>query len=566
MRKMLRLHLALLVIVYGIVSCKEKTKIPAAEAIADISLKKGDIVACGPPDKEFGAVNFTTSCSEKVRKDFDLGVALLHSFEYDESEKAFAKVIEKEPSCAMAYWGVAMSNYHPLWSPPTAAELEKGARAIAIAQSIPNKSSTEAAFIDAIELFFRNHDKSDHKSRSMAYAKAMEKLYADEPASKEAAIFYALALIATADPADKTFANQKKAGTILTGLYPEGTSHPGIVHYIIHTYDSPELAHLGLDAARKYASIAPSSAHAQHMPSHIFTRLGLWDECINSNYVAASSATCYAQSAKINGHWDEELHALDYLMYGYLQKGDNEMARKQLDYIYSINQVEPINFKVLYSLAASPSRYYLENRMWEEAAALRFHPSGFPWSKYPWQEAIVHFAKAMGSVHTGQLANAKLELKRLQILRDTLFAQNDSYKTNQVDIQIKSADAWIHFKQGRNEEALTLMTQAADMEDRTEKHAVTPGEVLPARELLADMLLAMNQPAKALREYETDLNRRPNRFNAVYGAALAAEKMKDKGKASSYYSQLVAISGSVKSNRPELQTARLYLERMIAMK
>ena len=429
-----------------------------------------------------------------------------------------------------------------------------------MAESLAKKSNSDPGFIHAANLFYKDWNTTDHRSRSLAYANAMEKLHTDNPANKEIAIFYSLALVATADPADKTFVNQKKAGNILSGLYPEGPNHPGIVHYIIHTYDSPELAAMGLSAARKYASIAPSSAHAQHMPSHIFTRLGLWDECISSNLVAAASAKCYAESVGMKGHWDEELHALDYLVYAYLQKGDNNAAKKQLDYLATINEVSPVNFKVLYAFASIPARYTLENRAWKEAAGLQFHPANFPWEKFPWQKAILHFARLLGSVHTGQLDPARAELKKLNTIHDTLMAQKDDYKANQVMIQIRSSEAWILLGEGKNAEALQKMNLAADMEDKTEKHSVTPGEVLPARELLADMLLQLNKPAEALTAYEEDLRKHPNRFNGLYGAATAADRSGDRGKATNYYQQLLAVANAPRSNRPELETARSFLK------
>ena len=516
-------------------SCTENKTASSNQAIDTMNLKRGEIVSCGPPEKEFGSVGFITSCSEKTKKDFNLALAMLHSFEYDEAEKAFAKVIDVEPQCAMAYWGVAMSNYHPLWSPPTQPELEKGAKAIAIAQSLGGKSNIESNYIDAIAQFYKDRSKVDHTTRSLAYTKAMENIYKQYPDNKEAAILYSLALTATADPADKTFANQKKAGGILTALYPEGPNHPGIVHYIIHTYDSPELATLALDAARKYASIAPSSAHAQHMPSHIFTRLGLWDECIKSNIVAASSAKCYAESTGLKGHWDEELHALDYLVYGYLQKGDNVSAKKQWDYVAAMKDVSPVNFKVLYAFAAIPSRYVLENKMWKEAANLQAHPAIYPWEKFPWQKATIHFTRLLGAANSSDMNAARVELKNLNSIYDTLIAQKNSYQANKVQIQVKTGEAWIKFKEGKQDEALQLMNLAADMEDKTEKSPVTPGEVIPARELLGDMLLQMGQTGKALEAYERDLKKHPYRFNGSYGAGQSAEKAGNKEKASFYY-------------------------------
>jgi hypothetical protein len=542
-------------------SCTGKNSIPSSATITDIHLKSGDIVSCGPPDKEFGQVHFQTSCSKEVEKEMDLGLSLLHSFEYDESEKAFARVIDKAPGCAMAYWGVAMSNYHPLWAPPAKDELEKGAKAIAAARSITEKSKRESEYIDAIEAFYKGWDTTDHRTRTLNYSKVMEKLYADYPEDNESAIFYALSLTAAADPTDKTYKNQKKAGEILNALYQKDPNHPGIVHYIIHSFDYPDLAALALTAARNYAKVAPSSAHALHMPSHIFTRLGLWDECINSNIESVSSAQCYAQSTGIKGHWDEELHGLDYLMYGYLQKGDNADAKRQLDYLGSIKKVSPQNFKVAYAFAAIPSRYVLENKSWRDAADLQLLYPDFPWKDYPWQLGIYHFARLMGSVNSNQLDAAKKEMNELDSLHTVLVNLKDPYKANQVQIQFNSGKAWILFRDGKKEEALKLMNTAAEMEDKTEKHPVTPCEVLPARELLGDMLLQMNQPAQALIAYENDLHNRPNRFNSVYGAAKAAEGAKDMAKAGTYYRQLVSIAGSANSNRPELKEAMAKMNR-----
>ena len=542
-----------------LVSCNRKNKSSTNKLVNEIGLKRGELISCGPPGKEFGSVAFETSCPQTVKADFNLAMAMLHSFEYDESEKLFAKIIDKEPGCALAYWGVAMSNYHPLWAPPTEAELEKGAKAIAVAQSLEKKSKIETEYINAISIFYNNWQTRDHRSRSMDYVAAMANMHAAYPDNKEAAIFYALALTATADPADKSFANQKKAGDILTGLYPEGSAHPGIVHYIIHTYDTPELAELALSAAREYASIAPSSAHAQHMPSHIFTRLGLWDECISSNLVAAASAKCYAENAGMKGHWDEELHALDYLVYGYLQKGDNKLAKKQWDYLRSINEVQPVNFKVFYAFAAIPSRYVLENKMWNMAARLEMHPANFAWEEYPWQKGIIHFTRLLGSVHIGRVDAAKAELAILHRLYEQLVEQKNAYMANQVDIQIKTGEAWILFKEGSHAEALKQMRLAAAMEDKTEKHAVTPGEVLPAIELLADMYLLLDQPVEALAAYEANLKKHPNRFNGLFGAATAGEKINNLKKAATYYRQLLAIADSSNGTRREVEIAKQFL-------
>lgn len=554
MRKLF--YLLYCVIIFLSISCNSKKDTPSAESIKAIDLKRGDVIFCGAPSGEFGSVKFEISCAA-AQKDFDMGIAILHSFEYDEAEKIFAKIIDAEPGCAMAYWGVAMCNYHPLWAPPNKTELEKGAKAIAIAVSLHQKTAREKEYINAMSTFYTNWEKTDHRSRSLQYKNAMEKIYAAYPEDKEAAVFYALALDAIADPADKTFANQKKAYSILTALHPGQPDHPGVVHYIIHSYDYPELAMEALPAARKYAAIAPASAHAQHMPSHIFTRLGLWDESIKSNLQAAESARCYAQGTGIKAHWDEELHMIDYLAYAYLQKGENSTAKKQWDYLKTINEVKPYNFKVSYSFAAVPARYVLENKLWAEAASLTTHISDERWTAFPWQKAILHFTRSLGAAHTGDVVAAKKEWASMKALHDTLIHQKDPYRAKQVMIQMKMAEAWMMFGKGDKTAAIKMMETAASMEDETEKHPVSPGEVLPARELLADMWMEMNNPAAALKAYEATLKKRPNRFNTLYGAGLAAELTGNKTAAGKYYQQLLASAGN--GDRVELEKAKTFL-------
>lgn len=528
-------NLVFFLIVFHVISCKEKKSGPSPELIKGMMLKRGEIISCGPADKQFGDVQFETSCKEKEL--FNLAVKLLHSFEYDEAEKVFAEIVDKEPGAAMAYWGIAMCSFHPLWTPPTEPELRKGAKASELAQSINSKTKREGLYIDAIASFYKDWDKIDHRSRCLEFEKGMEKIYREYPDDMEAAVFYALSLDASADPADKTFAKQKKAGAILNGLYSGHPNHPGIVHYIIHTYDYPELAQMALPAAKRYAAVAPSSAHALHMPSHIFTRLGLWDECIQSNNASVSSAQCYAGLAGIKGHWDEELHGLDYLVYAHLQKGENDSAQKLLQYVNDIHEVEPVNFKVAYAFASIPSRFVIENKLWKEASMLALR-ANFPWKKFPWQEGIVHFAKGLGFAHSNKIKDAHNELKELNMLYDTLVIQKDSYKANQLQIQMNALAAWIKLKEGNKEDALRLMNEAADMEDKTEKHPVTPCEVIPARELLADMLMELQQWNKALVAYEQDLVKHPNRLNGIRGAALAAEKSGQHQKADTYRKQL----------------------------
>jgi len=551
------MYLALLVLL----SCKEKTKTDYYSAISTLDLKRGDVVSCGPRDGEiYGSVSFTASVPDSLRRDFNIAVALLHSFEYDESEKMFSKIIDRDPTCAMAYWGVAMCNFHPLWFPPSASQLQKGARSVQVARSIKEKTKRESEYIEAIGKFYEHSDQLNHKARVLNFEKAMEKIYQDYPGDTETTIFYALALDAAADPADKTYSNQRKAFALLNPIFEKQPLHPGIAHYIIHNCDYPDLAQIALPAARKYASIAPASAHAQHMPSHIFTRLGLWDECIQSNLVSVSAAKCYAERANIKGHWEQELHGLDYLVYAYLQKGQDDLATQQLNYVQTINEAYPASSITAYPFAAIPARYFLERKMWKEAASLPLHPATFEWEQFPWQEAIIHFTRVIGAVNTNQIKEAKTELDTLKVLYEKLVKQPDkALEAPQVAIQVKTAEAWIEYKKGNNEKALELMRAAADMEDAMAKHPVTPAEVVPARELLGQMLLQMNKPQLAIQAFETDLKARPNRFNALYDAGVASEKSSEKQKAAFYFTKLLETSDSKNCKRIELQKAKSFL-------
>jgi len=542
------------------ISCKNTKEDPSRDRIGSMDLKRGELITCGPREGQLGVTSFSATVPEKLRGDFNMAIALLHSFEYDESEKKFSKIIDQAPDCAMAYWGVAMSNFHPLWAPPSPAELEKGLEAIKMARSVGKKTKRESDYIEAIANFYENADQLDHRNRVLKFEKAMEQIYLTYPDDKEAPVFYSLALNAAADPADKTYARQKKAFGILNAIFQEEPLHPGIAHYIIHNYDYPGLAEMALPAARKYALIAPASAHAQHMPSHIFTRLGLWDECIQSNLVAAASGRCYAEQSKLKGSWDEELHALDYLVYAYLQKGEDSLAKERVDHLRAIRQVDPVNFKVAYAFAASPARYFLEKRMWKEAAEMEIYPPGFPWEKFPWQKAIIHFTRLLGAVHQNKTDDAKKELDNLRSLQLVLSKQkNMSREAAQVTVQIHTGEAWIQYKEGNNDNALKLMRAAADMEDGTEKHPVTPGEIIPARELLGDMLLDMNKPAAALEAYKSVLETHSNRFNALYSAGLAAERSGNKAEAKMYFQKLLNSIGQSNSKRSELQTVRSFI-------
>lgn len=548
----------ILLLIFG---CQGKTEQSQLKpALQSINLMRGDIALCGSEAGEFGKVDFALSCAEKVRANFNLGTALLHSFEYEEAEKIFAKVIDEDSECLMAYWGVAMSNFHPLWAPPTKEELEKGSKIVSLARTLESKSARETDYLEAIAVMYDDWDRLDHKTRTLKFEQAAEKIYLKYPEDIEAAIFYSLALRAASDPTDKTFVKQRKAGEILNSMFAAKPEHPGIAHYLIHAYDYPDLAELGLPAARKYAAIAATSAHALHMPSHIFIRLGLWNEATQSNNESTSAAKCYAENAGMQAHWDEELHGIDYLMYSYLQQGNDEMAKKQLEYLSTIDIIQPVTSKGAYTFAAAPTRYALEHKDWSAAAALELTPKDFPWERFQWEKAIVHFGNALGNMHTEKLKEARVALDELHTIHEKLVQRNKTYEANQVQIQIKVAEGWIDFKEGKKDSAIKLLTEAAKMEDATEKPPVTPGEVLPARELLADLYLEMGEFSKALTAYEEDLKRHPARFNGLYGAGVAAKKLGDRQKASVYFKKLLEISNPAGKKRPELVEAEAFLK------
>lgn len=546
----------LLAIFLMISGCQNK-KSERIAALASIDLQRGDLLLCG--SGQFGEVSFSLSCDYSVREAFDLAVSLLHSFEYDEAEKAFVKVIDVDPDCAMAYWGVAMSIYHALWNAPDPKDLAKGTAILKIAESL-SKTEKEQDYLDAIGAYYKDWRNIDHKTRALRMEQKMEELYRKYDDDTEAAIFYALALKSTADPGDKNHTNERKAGNILESIFPNKPDHPGIAHYIIHNYDNPELASMALTTARRYAEIAPSSAHAQHMPSHIFTRLGLWEESVQSNLRSASAAQCYAESSNNEGHWASEMHALDYLLYAYLQQGDTKKANEQYNYIKEIKKVWGNKASLAYALAAYPARMALENKDWARAAALQTPVAELTWEEFPWEKSIIHFTRAIGSSHLGDLVSAEKELAVLKTLHLELVQLEDTYKAKQVMIQVKASEAWIQLAKGNHEKAKFFMQESATLEDTTEKHPVTPGEVVPANELLGDLLLAIHKPKEALEAYEKSLKRSPNRFNGLYGAAIASKQSGNLEKATMYFKKLLEITANSNSDRPEIVEAKLFVE------
>jgi len=515
--------------------------------------------------EKIGKVHFQTSCSPAVQPEFDRAVAWLHSFEYGESERLFAQIAKRDSQCAMAYWGIAMSQYHQLWAPPTPGELANASQAIQKAKQIGPTTARERDYINAIDSFVEDWEKISHRERAVRYEQAMERLYQKYPRDREAGIFYALALNASAlasIPMDKTYAKQKKGALILNRALVAEPDHPGITHYLIHSYDYPPIAYLALPAARRYAKIAPSSSHALHMPSHIFTRLGLWDEDIATNIKSEDAAKDYASRMRLTGTWDEQLHAMDYLAYAYLQSGRDREAAAVLAELRAIKKTDPENFKCAYSFAAIPARWALERREWREATELKIEHADFPWSRFKWAEAITHFARGIGAARSNNLEAASSELDTLKDIHKQLMGAKENYDwASQVEIQIKAVEGWQAKAEGRNDDAIRLMRAAADLEDSTEKHPVTPGAVLPAREMLGDLLLELNKPAEALKEYQQSLTTSPNRFNGLAGAARAAELAGDRVKAAMFYSTLLKISASSDGKRLEIQRAKDFIAR-----
>ncbi|HEX5707689.1 MAG TPA: hypothetical protein VFX96_10365, partial [Pyrinomonadaceae bacterium] len=411
--------------------------------------------------EKLGRVNFPVTCSAQARRQFNRAVAWLHSFEYEEAEKVFSEVAAADPRCGMGHWGVAMSNYHPIWAPPSAAELKKGWEAVEKAKAAGARTQRERDYIAAIETFYKDSDRLDHRTRVLAYSEAMERLYRRYPTDREAGVFYALTLIAKGMMAgDKSYPNERQAARILNRVLAREPEHPGVTHYLIHSYDYPALAHLALPAARSYARIAPASAHALHMPSHIFTRMGLWQEAIRSNLDAKAAAKAHAVRNHMPGAWDEQLHAMDYLAYAYLQGAQDRQARGVLDELNRIRQVDPPNFKVAYAFTAIPARYALERRRWDEAAKLPLHPGtmeAFPWQRFRWAEAQIRFARAVGAARTGDASAARQEVEKLAEIRQSLAEVKGDYDWGkQVEIKRQVAAAWLAHVEGAQEESLRL--------------------------------------------------------------------------------------------------------------
>ena len=509
----------------------------------------------GAPPQRLGKVHFETSCAAGAQADFDRAIALLHSFWFSAAIDSFNAVLAKDATCGMAHWGIAMSWWgNPFAGGKSPKSIAEGTAAVARAKAAGAKTPREQDYIAAVALLFEDADKVDQRTRVVAYEKAMERIAATYPADSEARLFYALSLEQSQLPTDKTYANLLKAGAILEREFVKQPDHPGIAHYIIHGYDVPALAPKALDAARRYAKIAPDAPHALHMPSHTFTRLGLWQESIETNIASAAAARHDPTGAS------EELHAIDYQVYAYLQLAKDAAAKKVLDELTAIGSRILVNTAGAaapapagyYALAAVPARYAIERNQWKEAAALqpRDTPFLFP-------DAISYYARALGAARSGNPAAVAKDAEKLAAIRDALKGKGDPYWPGQVEIMRRVVLAWATYAEGRKEEALTALRETADMEDGTEKSAISPGPMKPARELLGEMLLDAGRAADALAEFEQSMKKEPGRFAGLYNAARAADAAGDRTKARRYYAQLAAMCKTADTPvRPELASAR----------
>jgi len=498
-------------------------------------------------EQQLGTVHFSVSCSPEVRKDFEKGVALLHSFWYEESEKTFQEIQKRDPKCAMAYWGEGMSEWHQLWNRPDKKTIKKERGALKKAEKLHAPTERERDYIAALKTFYSNDGKMDHEQRAAAYSSAMEKVYRKYPDDHEAAAFYALSLLASEADGDTTFANRKKAGAVLGKLFDEEPNHPGVAHYLIHAYDKPQLAELGLPAARRYAQIAPFAPHAVHMPSHIFARVGDWQASIESN--KASIEATRKSAAMHMGGAGHQFHAMDFLIYAYLQSGREADAQKVIEEVRNMPEMhmgDDMDMQA-FGMSKFPAMYALELHHWPEAGALPVIAKADPADR-----AYTYWARAMGNARSGKFAEAKKDLAEIDTIRKSYIAQKKKYPAEWVEMMQQEASAWVLHSEGKDDEAIASLKKIADYEDSVGEEQTS----LPAREILGDLLLDLKRPAEALEQYRGDLKFNPKRFNGLYGAAQAAEMAGQSGQAAEYYAMLVQTCAGGSSDRPELKKAK----------
>jgi tetratricopeptide (TPR) repeat protein len=521
-----------------------------------------------------GNVTFSITCLPDVQSDFVRAVALLHSFFYEEARRVFTSVAEHDPKCAMAQWGIAMTWWHPIWTPPTPDEMRAGKAAIEKAMSLKASTERERGFITALNTYYNAAESSSAapvgqschgpvgpRDRVLAYEKAMRQLRDKYPDDFEVQTFYAFAVLSTgyATPNDTSLSKQLEAAGMLEKLWKQNANHPGVVHYLIHSYDYPQFAERGLTAAQKYDSIAPWVPHALHMPSHIFTRLGMWDESIAANRASAEASRAYAAMRHRDATEAEELHALDYMAYSYLQEAQDAEAKKIVDLAAKVRKTNPeLEFSAAYALAAIPTRYAFERNDWAAAANLPI-PNVPHWSSFPFMEALIEYGHALGRAHTGDLGGARKAIARMQQLRDATKDPKFDYFKSHLDLQMQAASAWVAAAEGKKDDAINMLRRAADSEDILGKHPVSPGAFVPVREQLGTLLLEMGKPTEAQREFEAALKIYPGRFRGLYGAAQAAEQAGDNEDANRYYTKLAAQTSKAGSSRNELNHVREFL-------
>jgi hypothetical protein len=507
--------------------------------------------------EKLGTVHFATSCNQSVTQRFDRGMAMFHSFWFDPAAQVFTEVAQADAKCAMAHWGIAMTRLgNPFAWPPAEKQFVAGQAALTKAREVGAKTVREVAYIEALGRFYDDPQNSDQRTRAVAFQQAMGELALRYPDDTEAQILYTLLLDATALPSDKTFAQQLQAAAILEKIFQTQPDHPGVAHYLIHSYDYPPIAERGLDAARRYASIAPSAPHALHMPAHIFTRLGYWDDSIETNRLSAEAAKAELSQRTLSQGSYNALHAMDYMVYAYLQQGRDAKAKALVDEMSAIAKVDVENFAAAYAFAAAPARYALERGDWSAAASLEPTPKDLAWNKFPQAAAITVFARALGAARLGDTAQAREGIERLNALQAALVNAKQTYWADQVAIQAGIVTAWTLLAEGNQKYALEEMRLAADNEDATDKHPVTPGPLAPARELLGEMLLEVGQPAAALFEFQRSQEKEPNRLRGFYGTAHAAELAGRIEIARANYERLAVLTQQADSNRPEVLRAR----------
>jgi tetratricopeptide (TPR) repeat protein len=499
----------------------------------------------------FGEVHFPVSCDAGVQKKFDLALAMLHAFSFPAAAKTFEAVSREDPDCAMAYWGLAATAIGSLYGGRPGPMAVQGETAVQKAKATGGKTARERDYIVSIEAFYRGAGQIDYPTRTRAYANALEQLHQKYPEDHEAEIFYAYALSALGSPTDQTFAYQLKGAAILEKLLVELPNHPGVLHYLLHAYDNSLYAYRGLAAARGLAEIAPSSPHAIQFPAHIFVRLGLWQDSIDTNRAGAAVDDLFFKP-----------HAMDFLVHSYLQTGQDAAAKRVVDEAATTTVVPHI--LDAYAMAAMPARYAIERRRWSEAASLALPHSEFAWNLFPHAEATLVFARALGAARSGRVDAAKKDLDRLQELRAHLINADSEgswqeYWVSQIQIHHQMVAAWIAYTQGRRDDALRMLGAAADCEDSTEMDPVTPAHAISARQLLGDLLLEIHEPAQALQAFEAALKREPGRFWTLFGAARAADGAGASEKTKTYYSQLVAQTEHADSDRTVIKEARAFL-------